>query len=63
MKCTHYACRCARAEEYARIYDRTGNPVYLMAAIGVHMQSVDCRLVTSTPAPPNQEPHHDLRKL
>ena len=62
MKCTHYACRCARAEEWARIYDRTGNPVYLMASIGVHMQDVECRLERSLPHPPKQENPGDLRK-
>lgn len=41
--CTHYACRCARAEELAAMADRTGNMKFLAEAIAVHSQTVRCR--------------------
>ncbi len=42
-RCTHHACRCARADELARIADRTGEARYLAEAVAVHSQEVECR--------------------
>jgi hypothetical protein len=41
--CEHHKCRCAAAEELARIHDRTGDPRYLADAIAVHERQVVCR--------------------
>lgn len=47
--CEHYECRCERAEELARIADRTGQGRYLLDAVHVHEQKVLCRM--SPPGP------------
>jgi hypothetical protein len=53
MKCTHYACRCIRAEELAQIHDRTGNPTYMQYAIAAHYQEAECRLKRPPPQAPS----------
>lgn len=52
MKCTHHACRCARAAELAEISDRTGKAHFLAEALDVHFQEVDCRLTILEESPP-----------
>jgi hypothetical protein len=42
--CEHHVCRCVRAEELARMYDRTGDGRLLREAIDVHERRVSCRL-------------------
>jgi hypothetical protein len=42
--CEHHACRCARADELADAYDRTGEVRYLFEAIAAHERLVRCRL-------------------
>ena len=44
-KCTHYACRCARATELAEMSDRQGRPSLMIEAINVHDDEVPCRQV------------------
>lgn len=51
MKCTHYACRCARAVELLAMYDRTGDSRLLREAIDVHGSEVTCRAHTWTKSP------------
>lgn len=43
--CSHYACRCARANELAIMAGRTGNNGLLEQAVAVHRwnQQVPCR--------------------
>ena len=41
--CTHYVCRCARANELAIIASITGQGRFLLEAIEVHSQQVRCR--------------------
>jgi hypothetical protein len=41
MKCTHYACRCARARELALMADRTGDPRLMYEA--ANLGEVECR--------------------
>lgn len=53
-KCTHYACRCARAAELAEMADRYGGPSLLIDAISVHDSYVPCRFVP-TPYVPQRE--------
>jgi hypothetical protein len=48
MKCEHYACRCARARELLAIYDRTQQGRYLLMAIDVHFQQVECHVPSTT---------------
>ena len=43
--CTHYVCRCARAEELAQMADATGDGRYLRQAIEAHSRAVPCRVV------------------
>jgi hypothetical protein len=42
--CEHHYCRCVRAEELARLTDRTGDGRYLVEATQVHNLQVRCRL-------------------
>jgi hypothetical protein len=44
-RCTHYACRCARAAELAEMSDRYGRPSLMIEAINVHDSYVTCRQV------------------
>jgi hypothetical protein len=56
MVCTHYGCRCLRAEQLAKIAERTGDGRYLVEAIAVHHQSVPCWLEREpAPTPPTRE--------
>lgn len=41
MKCTHYACRCARARELALMSDRTSDPRLMFEA--ANLGEVECR--------------------
>ena len=41
MRCTHYACQCARARELATMSDRTGDPRLMHEAANVG--EVECR--------------------
>jgi hypothetical protein len=43
MKCTHYACRSARAAELALQSDLTGRIGLLADAVAIHSQEVECR--------------------
>jgi hypothetical protein len=43
--CRHYACRCARADELARLAAAFGRNDLLLEATGIHEQSVRCRRV------------------
>ena len=51
MRCTHYACRCARAAQLAAMADRPGQGHLLLQAIGVHAGEVECRLPWTSAAP------------
>jgi hypothetical protein len=52
MKCTHYACQCARARELALMSDRTGDPRLMYEAANVG--EVECRM-PSPQHPPQPE--------
>lgn len=44
-RCRHYDCRCARAEELARMSDRAvkGKADLLLEALRAHLLDVPCR--------------------
>lgn len=42
VRCTHHACRCARAAELAAIADRTGEVRFLVEALSIHESEVWC---------------------
>ena len=44
MRCTHYACQCARARELAAMADRSGDPRLMYEAANVG--EVECRMQT-----------------
>lgn len=45
MKCTHYACRCARAHELAQMEDFwSAGGRFIREAIAVHDSEVECRI-------------------
>jgi len=49
--CEHYACRCALAEEMAKIADRLDSVRYVVEAVNVHFSRVPCRIEpTRSPA-------------
>lgn len=48
QNCTHYACRCARANELAIMAERSGRNDLLFEALKVHEQEVLCRQPSAT---------------
>ena len=59
MRCEHYACRCMRAEELAQMCDRTGNVRHLIEALGVHSNTLECRLAPAWVLPRGGRPEGD----
>lgn len=46
--CSHYSCRCSRAQELIDIGDQTRNLKFLVDATMIHKQRVPCRLSLET---------------
>lgn len=61
MKCTHYACRCARAEKLARMAETTGDVRLLNEAVAAHTGEVECLIYPERGGPYPPHPTHVSR--
>lgn len=61
MKCRHYACRCVRAEQLARMAEMRGEPHLLVEAIAAHTGEVECRMYPDIGGPHPVHPTHASR--